>query len=50
MPVTPLILFLNFVSFLLECPTVGFDVSRFLVVVADSVVLGLADSVVLGLR
>ena len=44
MPVTPLISSLSFFVLVFECPTVGFDVSRFLAVVADSVVPGLAPA------
>ena len=42
MPVTPLISSLRFFGLIFECPAVGFDVSRFLAVVADSVVPELA--------
>ena len=41
---TLLILSLSFVGFCFECPVVGFDVSRFLAIVADSVVPGLAPA------
>ena len=44
MSVTSLINSLSFVSFCFEYPTVGFDVSRFLAVVADSVVPELAPA------
>ena len=44
MPVTPLISSLSFVGLGFECPAVGFDVSRFLAVVADSVVPGLTPA------
>ena len=44
MPVTPLIRSLSFVGFSFEYPGVGFDVSRFLTVVADLVVMGLAPA------
>ena len=37
MQATLLIRSLSFVGFCFECPIVGFDVSRFLAVVADSV-------------
>ena len=50
MSVTPLISSLSFVLFLLECPVVGFDVSRFLAVIADSVVPGLASASLIVLR
>ena len=42
MSATPLIRILSFVGFFFECPAVGFDMSWFLTVVADSVVPGLA--------
>ena len=41
---TLLIRSLRFVGFCFECPAVAFDVSRFLTVVADSVVPGLAPA------
>ena len=44
MPATPLIRSLSFVGFCFECLEVGFDESRFLVVVADLVIPGLAPA------
>ena len=44
MPATLLICSLSFVGFCFECPIVGFDVSWFLAVVANSVVPGLAPA------
>ena len=44
MPATLLIHSLSFVGFCFECPEVGFDVSWFLAIVADSVVPGLAPA------
>ena len=44
MPATLLLLSLSFVGFGFEYLTVGFDVSRFLAEVADSVVSGLAPA------
>ena len=44
MSATLLIRSLSFVGFFFECPAVGFDVSQFLAVVADSVVPGLASA------
>ena len=47
MPITPLISSLRFVGLGLEYPTVSLDVSRFLAVVADSVVPGLAPALLI---
>ena len=44
MPATLLIRSLSFVGFCFECAEVKFDVSRFLAIVADSVVSGLAPA------
>ena len=44
MPATLLIRSLSFVGFGFECAAIGFDVSRFLAIIAGSVVPGLAPA------